>query len=115
MVAEIQERWPALLIKEQVRKCVEKVAHYLIPQNYFFHAPQICSKFYHVTINNMLGTFRAALDTHCPHLLKLYRARKGAFGQDMESLLDVLDEPVNSCNTHHLYLIMVQDYLCQSL
>lgn len=34
MVAEIQERWPALLIKEQVRKCVEKVAHYLIPQNY---------------------------------------------------------------------------------
>lgn len=54
-----------------------------------------CCEFYHVTTNNMLGTFRAALDTHCPHLLKLYRARKGAFGQDMESLLDVLDEQVN--------------------
>lgn len=55
MVTEIQERWPALFLKEQVSKCVcEKVANYLISQNYawfgciyvcrffcvrFFHAP----------------------------------------------------------------------------
>lgn len=131
MVTEIQERWPALFLKEQVSKCVcEKVANYLISQNYawfgciyvcrffcvrFFHAPQICSEFYRVTTKDLLGTFRAALDTYCPRLLKLYRARKGAFGKDMETLLDVLDEQVNSCNKHNLFLIMVQGYLSQPL
>lgn len=80
-----------------------------------FHAPQICSEFYRVTTKELLGTFRAALDTYCPCLLKLYRARKGAFGKDTDSLLDVLDEQVNSCNKYHLYLIMVQGYLCQPL
>lgn len=33
----------------------------------------------------------------------------------MESLLDVLDEQVNSCTKHHLFLIMGQGYLSQPL
>ncbi|KAJ4936119.1 hypothetical protein JOQ06_017643, partial [Pogonophryne albipinna] len=38
------------------------------------------------------GQFGAAFDKHVPCLLKLYRARKGAFGQKMEDLLEKLDE-----------------------
>ncbi|XP_035863592.1 uncharacterized protein LOC116045721 [Sander lucioperca] len=69
MVLEIQERWPALFLREQ-----------------------ICEEFFRVTTKDLLGTFRAALDEYCPRLLKLYRARRGACGQDMENLLDRLDE-----------------------
>uniref|UniRef100_A0A8D0CNF9 Uncharacterized protein n=1 Tax=Sander lucioperca TaxID=283035 RepID=A0A8D0CNF9_SANLU len=72
MVLEIQERWPALFLREQ-----------------------ICEEFFRVTTKDLLGTFRAALDEYCPRLLKLYRARRGACGQDMENLLDKLDEQVD--------------------
>ncbi|XP_034557898.1 uncharacterized protein LOC117825987 isoform X1 [Notolabrus celidotus] len=77
MVMEIQERWPALFLEEQ-----------------------ICREFYRVTTKDLLGSFRAAIDTYCPRLLKLYRARKAAFGQDMESLLDVLDEQTSDITMH---------------
>ncbi|KAI9533068.1 hypothetical protein NQZ68_026621 [Dissostichus eleginoides] len=43
-------------------------------------------------LKNLLGTFGAAFDKHVPCLLKLYWARKGAFGQKMEDLLEKLDE-----------------------
>lgn len=60
-----------------------------------FCVRQICEEFYRVTTKDLLGTFRAALDKYSPQLLKLYRARKGSFGQDMENLLDRLDEQVD--------------------
>jgi len=37
-----------------------------------------------------------AIDMYTPKLLKLYRARKGAFGPDMDVLLERLDERVSS-------------------
>ncbi|XP_033934346.1 uncharacterized protein, partial [Pseudochaenichthys georgianus] len=69
MVMEIQERWPALFLQEQ-----------------------ICYEFLRITTKDLFGTFTAAMDEYCPRLIKLYRVRKGAFGQGMENLLDSLDE-----------------------
>ncbi|KAJ8389530.1 hypothetical protein AAFF_G00119200 [Aldrovandia affinis] len=52
-------------------------------------------EFNRVTTKELLRTFRAALDEYSPRLLKLYRARTGALGQEMENLLDKLDEQVD--------------------
>ncbi len=41
-----------------------------------------------------MGTFKAALEMFTPRLLKLYRARKGAFSREMETLLEMLDKQV---------------------
>ncbi|KAL7858909.1 hypothetical protein SRHO_G00140560 [Serrasalmus rhombeus] len=71
MVLEVQERWPALFLEEQ-----------------------ICEEFCRVTTKDLLWTFRAAVDKYSPRLLRLYRARKGYFSQDMDSLLEKLDEQV---------------------
>ena len=56
---------------------------------------QICHGFLRVTTKDLLGTFRAALERYSPQLLKLYRARKGAFGQELEDLLGKLDKQVD--------------------
>ncbi|KAJ8390314.1 hypothetical protein AAFF_G00108830 [Aldrovandia affinis] len=64
MVLEIQERWPALFSEEQ-----------------------ICAEFNRVTTKELLGTFRAALEEYSPRLLKPYRARKDAFGQQIHLTL----------------------------
>ncbi|KAJ4932909.1 hypothetical protein JOQ06_029747 [Pogonophryne albipinna] len=55
----------------------------------------ISEEFHRITSKDLLGTFGAAFDKHVPCLLKLYRARKGAFGQKMEDLLEKLDEKVS--------------------
>ncbi|KAI4812000.1 hypothetical protein KUCAC02_014857, partial [Chaenocephalus aceratus] len=52
----------------------------------------ICYEFLRITTKDLFGTFTAAMDEYCPRLIKLYRVRKGAFGQGMENLLDSLDE-----------------------
>ncbi|KAL6456390.1 hypothetical protein MHYP_G00349340 [Metynnis hypsauchen] len=77
MVLEIQERWPALFLEEQ-----------------------ICEEFCRVTTKDLLGNFRAASDRYAPRLLKLYRARKGAFSQDMDNLLEKLDEQTSNIELH---------------
>ncbi|KAL2083749.1 hypothetical protein ACEWY4_021522 [Coilia grayii] len=80
MVTDVLERWPGLFLEEQAR--------------HIFHG--ICKEFTRVTTKDLLGTFRAALHMFTPRLLKLYRARKGAFSRDMEKLLEELDEQVTS-------------------
>ncbi|KAI9531558.1 hypothetical protein NQZ68_039760 [Dissostichus eleginoides] len=52
----------------------------------------ISEEFHRITSKDLLGMFGAAFDKHVPCLLKLYWARKGAFGQKMEDLLEKLDE-----------------------
>lgn len=52
---------------------------------------QIAEEFFRIT-NKDLDVFMAAMDRFTPKLLKLYRARKAAFGEDMEQLLERLDE-----------------------
>ena len=47
-----------------------------------------------MTTKDLMGTFKAALEMFTPRLLKLYRARKGAFSQEMETLLERLDNQV---------------------
>ncbi|XP_077104199.1 uncharacterized protein LOC143757122 [Siphateles boraxobius] len=41
-----------------------------------------------------------AIDMYTPKLLKLYRARKGALGQDMEALLERLEERTTDIVNH---------------
>ncbi|KAI9537915.1 hypothetical protein NQZ68_020898 [Dissostichus eleginoides] len=53
---------------------------------------RISEEFHRITSKDLLGMFGAAFDKHVPCLLKLYWARKGAFGQKMEDLLEKLDE-----------------------
>ncbi|XP_052005363.1 uncharacterized protein LOC127659538 [Xyrauchen texanus] len=69
MVSEVLERWPGLFLEEQ-----------------------ICQEFTRVTTKDLMGTFKAALEMFTPRLLKLYRARKGAFSREMETLLEMLDK-----------------------
>ncbi|KAM9317700.1 uncharacterized protein KZ484_022108 isoform 2-T7 [Pholidichthys leucotaenia] len=77
MVSEVQERWPAL-----------------------FSCEQISQEFCRITSKDLLESFRGSLDIYVPRLLRLYRARKGAFGQKMEDVLDALDEKTSDVLTH---------------
>ncbi|KAM9310641.1 uncharacterized protein KZ484_026485 [Pholidichthys leucotaenia] len=77
MVSEVQERWPAL-----------------------FSCEQISQEFCRITSKDLLESFRGSLDIYVPRLLRLYRARKGAFGQKMEDVLDALDEKTSDILTH---------------
>ncbi|CAL8258811.1 unnamed protein product, partial [Arctogadus glacialis] len=77
MVSVIQERWPALFSEEQ-----------------------ICAEFYRVTTKELLGTFRSASDEYCTSLLRLYRAKTGAIGSEMEKLLDKLDHQISDIGVH---------------
>ncbi|KAL7859011.1 hypothetical protein SRHO_G00141580 [Serrasalmus rhombeus] len=61
---------------------------------------KICEEFCRVTTKDLLWTFRAALDKYSPRLLRLYRARKGYFSQDMDSLLEKLDEQTSDMALH---------------
>ena len=47
-----------------------------------------------MTTKDLMGTFKTALEMFTPRLLKLYRARKGAFSREMETLLKMLDKQV---------------------
>ncbi|XP_063336328.1 uncharacterized protein LOC134631700 [Pelmatolapia mariae] len=69
LVKEMQLRWPALFLKEQ-----------------------ICAEFSRITTKDLMGTFMTALDTYSLRLIKLYRVRKAAFRNDMDSLLQKFDE-----------------------
>lgn len=55
---------------------------------------QICEEFFRITNKDLLGTFRTAVDKYTPKLLRLYRARKGPFGKEMEEVLEKLDDEV---------------------
>ncbi|KAK6488859.1 hypothetical protein HHUSO_G7806 [Huso huso] len=71
LVSEVRERWPALFTEEQ-----------------------ICAEFYRITTVDLMRTFHGSLEKHSAQLIRLYRARRGAFGDDMQSLLDKLDEQI---------------------
>ncbi|RXN05333.1 hypothetical protein ROHU_033478 [Labeo rohita] len=77
LVQEIRERWPALFLKDE-----------------------ICMEFFRISNVDLLGKFNASLDKYTTPLLKLYRKRTDAFGEEMKSLLDKLDEQVSDITTH---------------
>ncbi|KAM4528845.1 uncharacterized protein V3H82_027094 [Fundulus diaphanus] len=76
MVLEVLERWPGLFLKEQ-----------------------ICQEFTRVPTKDLMGTFKTALEMFTPRLLKLYRARKGAF-REMKTLLEMLDKQTSDITSH---------------
>ncbi|KAK0151130.1 hypothetical protein N1851_007703 [Merluccius polli] len=61
---------------------------------------RISKEFHRVTSKDLLGTFNAFLDKFGPGLLKIYRSKKGAFGQEMEDLLDQLDDQTSDIVSH---------------
>ena len=63
--------------------------------NIFAFLVKISKEFHRITSKDLLGTFNASLDKFGPGLLKIYRSRKGSFGQEMEDLLDQLDDQVS--------------------
>ncbi|XP_063748777.1 uncharacterized protein LOC134870519 [Eleginops maclovinus] len=77
MVSTVQERWPALFFPEEISK-----------------------EFYRVTSKNLHETWNASLDKYTSRLIKLYQARKTAFGQDLEKLLNSLDEETADIARH---------------
>ncbi|KAL0984159.1 hypothetical protein UPYG_G00137860 [Umbra pygmaea] len=77
LVSDVQERWPVLFMEDE-----------------------ICLEFYRITNVDLLRTFKAALETFTPKLLRLYRARKGAAGQEMQDLLEKLDEQTTNVIAH---------------
>ncbi|KAK9522024.1 hypothetical protein VZT92_018519 [Zoarces viviparus] len=77
MVSEVQERWPVL-----------------------FSIEEISEEFHRITSRDLLGTLSASLEKYVPHLRRLYRTRKGAFGQKMEDLLEKLDEQTSDILPH---------------
>ncbi|XP_061924308.1 uncharacterized protein LOC133663658 isoform X2 [Entelurus aequoreus] len=77
MVSEVQQRWPAL-----------------------FSCEEISEEFHRITSKDLLKTFNESLENDVPRLLRLYRARKGAFGQQIEDFLDKLDEQTSGIVSH---------------
>ncbi|XP_060943526.1 uncharacterized protein LOC133020823 isoform X2 [Limanda limanda] len=61
---------------------------------------KISEEFRRITSKDLLGTFNASLERFGPGLLKLYRTKKGGFGQEMEDLLDKLDDQTSDIVTH---------------
>ncbi|KAK1172509.1 hypothetical protein AOXY_G5105 [Acipenser oxyrinchus oxyrinchus] len=80
LVSEVRERWPALFTEEQ--------------------ASIICAEFYRITTVDLMHTFHVSLEKHSAQLIRLYRARCGAFGDNMQSLLDKLDEQTSDIVAH---------------
>ncbi|KAL3999200.1 beta-galactoside alpha-2,6-sialyltransferase (sialyltransferase 2) [Sarotherodon galilaeus] len=60
----------------------------------------ISEEFLQITSKDFLGTFDASLDKFVPGLLKLYRSKKRALGEEMEDLLDKLDEQTSDIVSH---------------
>ncbi|XP_062410571.1 uncharacterized protein LOC134101030 [Sardina pilchardus] len=77
MVSKVQERWPALFSHEEIYE-----------------------EFYRITNRNLQATWNASLDKYASRLIKLYRARKSAFGPDLEELLNRLDDEVTDVVRH---------------
>ncbi|XP_063043739.1 uncharacterized protein LOC134438082 [Engraulis encrasicolus] len=77
MVIEVQDRWPALFFKEQID-----------------------AEFFRITNKMLLRTFRAAVDNYTPKLLRLYRARKAAFGKAMDDIMAKLDDETSDILRH---------------
>lgn len=111
MVSEVLERWPALSLPNEVKAIVRKylavvvstiediflmfsclLNNFIAETSFFSH--QIGNEFKRITNVDLLDTFKSSLHQHAPQLLKLYRGRQGAFGKEMEDLLNKLDQQV---------------------
>ncbi|XP_073671408.1 uncharacterized protein [Paramisgurnus dabryanus] len=83
MVAEMLERWPALFLSNEIGY-----------------------EFKRITNVDLLDKFRLSLHQHTPQLLKLYRARQGAFGKEMEDLLNRLDQQTSNIVNHRKQTVL---------
>ncbi|CAG5996949.1 unnamed protein product, partial [Menidia menidia] len=60
----------------------------------------IDAEFFRITNKMLLTTFRAAVDKYTPKLLRLYRARKAAFGKAMDDVMAKLDDETSDILRH---------------
>ena len=68
---------------------------------------QISEEFNRITSKDLLKTFNESLENYVPRLLRLYRARKGAFGQQIQDFLDKLDEQVSDGHVSVKWILSV--------
>ncbi|GAA6082055.1 uncharacterized protein LOC122145523 [Tachysurus ichikawai] len=52
----------------------------------------VCAEFYRITQANLKSTFLSSLDEYAPKMIMLYRSRGGAYGDEMKTLLNQLDQ-----------------------
>ncbi|KAI2645791.1 2,3,4,5-tetrahydropyridine-2,6-dicarboxylate N-succinyltransferase [Labeo rohita] len=97
MVSEVLERWPALSLPNEVK----------------IIALTGSNEFKRITSVGLIDTFSSSLHQHTPQLLKLYRARQGAFGKKMEDLLNNLDKQTSNIVNHRKQFWKIS--LCFSL
>ncbi|XP_065115909.1 uncharacterized protein [Paramisgurnus dabryanus] len=77
LVADVLREWPALFLEDQVS-----------------------AEFYRITQTNLKSTFFSSLDEYASPMIKLYRARGGAYGEEMKTLLDQLDNQTSDVLAH---------------
>ncbi|GAA6104112.1 uncharacterized protein LOC122145523 [Tachysurus ichikawai] len=53
---------------------------------------KVCAEFYRITQANLKSTFLSSLDEYAPKMIMLYRSRGGAYGDEMKTLLDQLEQ-----------------------
>ncbi|XP_027021606.2 uncharacterized protein LOC113655323 isoform X2 [Tachysurus fulvidraco] len=63
-------------------------------------------EFKRITNVDLLDTFKSSLHQHTPQLLKLYRARQGSFGKEMEDLLNRLDQQTSNIVNHRNHAVL---------
>jgi len=90
-IQTIPLRWCRLWTRRLPRNLLHRKKHDIVVSIklhcFVISVFQISEEFHQIS-KDLLGTFGAAFDKHVPCLLKLYRARKGAFGQKMEDFLE---------------------------
>ncbi|KAL0148232.1 hypothetical protein M9458_056464, partial [Cirrhinus mrigala] len=52
----------------------------------------ICAEFSRITQTNLKSSFFSSLDEYASKMIALYRSRGGAYGDEMKTLLDQLDQ-----------------------
>ncbi|KAL7389030.1 hypothetical protein ABVT39_025079 [Epinephelus coioides] len=88
-VKRMMERWPAL-----------------------FTESQVFAEFYRAARKNLKKDFYKALDHHTPHLIDIFRSRKGVVGQSLDRFLQPINiQAIDITTTHTAVLQCLPLYL----
>ncbi|GAA6102388.1 uncharacterized protein LOC122145523 [Tachysurus ichikawai] len=92
---DTRDRNPCVTLKEAVIISAQQLllkADVLKQWQALFLEDQVCAEFYRITQTNLKSTFLSSLDEYAPKMIMLYRSRGGAYGDEMKTLLDQLDQ-----------------------
>ncbi len=55
---------------------------------------KVCAEFYRIAQSNLKSAFFSSLDEYASKMIMLYRLHGGAYGDEMKTLLDQLDQVI---------------------